>query len=312
MKLILVASTAIFLREFGMAISGYMDGKFKPAIWDQTGTSKECAVSVKIFTKAQEEIKVPCVIQVSRYVLSLTIKAVDGPLPSVDSDKVGLDFFVGDSVKKAKPVDSLPNLRVKKLSFQATADAITGEFNFKVGEGFNTTRNGLLHIALRLDQYVVKFLVCHVAVFTNHSQISPSYNLGIQDNGQKKLTPCFWFKDAIFVTQKEVLAEKKKKVAELQEEAIPKEKKPLLSIMRALEVGQKAIKKMASDDEEYDEKQLETTLATMVAAISQHLQQPQNILPAPLCASPEATLPALPEYVDYTLAFREDEFDLSW
>ena len=138
-----------------------------------------------------------------------------------------------------------------------------------------------------------------MAVFTNHGQISPSYKLALQENGQKKLKTCFWFSKATFISSEDVKLERQKAAETKLELAVPKEKKLLIPLIQTMEKALKELKDAALNDEEYDEVKARDIVSTMIAKIDPAFKVPEHISPE-LVSFPLVSLP---------FEFNNDEID---
>jgi hypothetical protein len=136
------------------------------------------------------------------------------------------------SEKNVKPLFYVRSLTEKKLvkfkdwdnknktfcHVDVSENKIAGILCFSINKNFFTSKEKqFLFLALKIQNVVIRNLVCDLALYSNSQQISPEYVLKVRKNAQTILENAFWFNEELFEAPKKSKLQMKKRTAEEQE-----------------------------------------------------------------------------------------------
>jgi hypothetical protein len=224
--------------------------------------------------KRTTEIKVPCIVK-RAYRLQYTINrtALENILPKeIDPNKIQIEFYQGASADSA---DSLLNVSMTPKDPEITNKRIKGKCRFRILDAFALTKTkNLLFVALRIETIQIKYLVVDIAVFTNVSQITDDYKLVIS-KAKKLLNPCFWYRDATFLTKAEAATQKE----EREIAPIPPEKQALAAMIQATEKSLQEMKKLYEEESSDNEDNVSSIMQELNSVYNQHFTKPVVAVP---------------------------------
>lgn len=257
----------------------------------------KCTISRRV-DDSWEPIPIPF-ISYRQYKLEATVNfdAIQSKARKIP--EINLIFFEGTSAETAttqsKNVRGIVN---NDVNYNSDTRDLSISFNFTPREKFRLNKKTphLLYAALKIDDLMVKFIACDIAVFSSTKKVSPDGKLAIGKGTQNLLeNRCFWFSEKIVCTMEELQhAKEQKKEIALQNRinVLPAAVQPFYPLMQIIKGCSDALEQIFNNPDEKSPEAIVDRTRMLIYTLETQLS---------VCEPPQPSLPIPIEDVDFTL-----------